>query len=111
MLTCRSMSKRVAAVTAKHSSPQRSIAMPAPQLGVVDVRKRGRRYTFVAAPAAPEDRDRRRRNEDWSEEGAYNRGNGEMMTIFDIKDSSKGQIYILCRAAGSGFRQRLSSQW
>jgi hypothetical protein len=65
----------------------------------------------VAAPAAPEDRDRRRRNEDWSEEGAHNRGNGEMMTIFDIKDSSKGQIYILCRAAGSGFRQRLSSQW
>jgi len=107
----RSMSKKMAAVAPKHASPQRSIAMPNSQMGVVDLRKRGRRYTFVAAPAAQEDRDRRRRNDDWSEERADHRVPGEMMTIFDIKDSSKGQIYILCRAAGAGFRQRLSSQW
>jgi hypothetical protein len=105
------MSKKMATVPPRHVSPQRSIGMPNPPMGVVDLRKRGRRYTFVATPAAQEDRDRRRRNDDWSEERAEYRGPGEMMTIFDIKDSSKGQIYILCRAAGAGFRQRLSSQW
>jgi hypothetical protein len=85
--------------------------MPTSPLGHVDVRKRGRRYAFVAGPAIPEVQDRRRRNDDWSEESAHSRGVGETMTIFDIKDSSKGQIYVLCRAAGSGFRQRLSGHW
>jgi len=106
------MSKKMAALAPMNNSPQRSIGRPTSPLGVVDVRKRGRRYTFVATPATPEDRERRRRNDDWSDDGTQHRSTGETMTIYDIKDaSSKGQIFILCRAGASGFKHRLSSQW
>jgi len=77
------------------------------------MQKRGRRYTIISGPVTQEaqDRDRRRRNDDWSEADAQYHGAGEMLTIFDIKDSSKGQVYVLCRATRSGFRQRLSANW
>jgi hypothetical protein len=115
ILTYHSMSKKMGAVTRSSHSPQRAIGRGVSPAGLDYLRNHARHLAVVAGTATQEaqDRERRRRNDDWSEEDTQYRGAGESMAIFDIKDSARGRIpvLVLWPKARPGYKPRLPGHW
>lgn len=103
----------MSAVAPSLHSPQRSIGRGTSPIGIEHVRKHGGRVAILTGPAAQEaqDRERRRLDEDWSGEDTQCRGAGEMVTIFDIKDNTRGRILVLWPKVRSGLKPRLPGNW
>jgi hypothetical protein len=115
ILTYHSMSKKMGAVGRSSQSPQRAIGRGVSPAGLDYLRNHARHVAIVTGPATQEsqDRERRRRNDDWSEMDTQYRGTGETMTVLDIKDSARGRIpvLVLWPKARSGFKPRVTGHW
>jgi hypothetical protein len=96
-------------------SPQRAIGRGVSPVGLDYLRNHARHVAIVTGPTTQgaQDRERRRRNDDWSEKDTQYRGAGETMAVFDIKDSARGRIpvIVLWPKVRSGYKPRLPGHW
>jgi hypothetical protein len=104
----------MAAVAPSAFAPSRPITRNSSPIGA-DQLRHARNIKVMTGIAAKEvqDRERRRRNEDWSEEDTQYYGAGDTMPIFDIKESYKGRIAVLISLpkVRSGLKARLPGHW